>query len=225
MSDELHTRGDTQREHWDAVLAAKPAFFGAAPSAAARAALQVFTQEGGGVKKLLELGAGQGRDTLFFAQHGLHATALDYSRAGLATLSKKAESLGLSRWIQPLCHDVRAPLPFADEAFDACYSHMLFCMALETGELERLCSEVRRVLRTGGLHIYTVRTTDDPQYGVGAQCGADMYEVPGGFVVRFFSEAAVGLLARGYELLALDRFVEGSLPRKLFRVTLRKKPG
>jgi len=222
MSDDADARGDTQREHWEAVLAAKPALFGETPSEAARAALKVFKQEG--CDRLLELGAGQGRDTVFFGQNGLHVTALDYSRAGIEALSNRAKALGLSRCIKSLCHDIRTPLPFEGAAFSACYSHMLFCMALETDELERLAGEVRRVLRPGGLHIYTARTTADPQYGTGVQRGADMYEIASGFVVHFFSEETVARLARGYELLSLERFDEGPLPRKLFRVTLRKKP-
>ncbi len=56
-------------------------------------------------------------------------------------------------------------LPFDEETFDACCSHMLFCMALTTSELEFLSSEVRRVLKPGGLCVYTVRTTKDPNRG------------------------------------------------------------
>jgi hypothetical protein len=47
-------------------------------------------------------------------------------------------------------HDMREPLPLSDDSIDASYSHMLFCMALTNGELERLALELRRVLRSGG---------------------------------------------------------------------------
>lgn len=115
------------------------------------------------------------------------------------------------------------PLPFDDASFDACYSHMLYCMALGTPELERLSLEVCRVLKPGGLNVYTVRHTGDPQYGTGIARGEDMYEISGGFIVHFFSRGKVEHLARGFEILSIDEFEEGTLPRKLFRVTLRKK--
>ena len=48
-----------------------------------------------------------------------------------------------------------------------------------------------------------------------------MYEV-GGFIVHFFDKEKVERMAKGYEILSVDPFEEGKLPRKLFRVTLRK---
>ena len=98
---------------------------------------------------------------------------------------------------------------------------MLYCMALPTPRLEALSAEVRRVLRPGGLQIYTVRSTADPDCGAGTSHGDDMYEA-GGFVVHFFSRDLVERLARGFDLLDITELEEGSLPRRLFRVTQRK---
>jgi hypothetical protein len=56
---------DRQREHWTTTFAAHAEMFGATPSAPAQAAVGVFLTEG--KTELLELGAGQGRDALFFA--------------------------------------------------------------------------------------------------------------------------------------------------------------
>ena len=44
----------------------------------------------------------------------------------------------------------------------------------------------------------------------------------GGFIVHFFDMGMVEHLAHAYAILAIDEFEEGGLPRKLFRVTLRK---
>ena len=122
----------------------------------------------------------------------------------------------------PFRHDVRDPLPFAESTFDGCYSHMLFCMALITAELECLFSDVWRVLKPGGLCIYTVRHSKDPWYGTGINRGEDICEV-GGFVVHFFTWEKVIHLSKGYLVRRVDEFDEGDLPRKLFRVTLRKE--
>ena len=41
-------------------------------------------------------------------------------------------------------------------SFDACYSHMLFCMTLTTKQLEFIFQKLKRVLKPKGLVVYTV---------------------------------------------------------------------
>ena len=195
--------------------------FGSQPSAPARKALELFQSEK--IQKVLEIGGGQGRDTSFFAQGGLRVAVLDYAESGVKNIAHKAAALNLSDAITALRHDVRNPLPFDDGSFDACYSHMLFCMALSTVEIERLSREIWRVLKPGGLNVYTVRHSGDPQYGTGIARGDDMFESTGGFTVHFFSREKVEQLAQGFDILSIDEFEESTLPRRLFRVTLRKK--
>ncbi|MDR0477733.1 MAG: class I SAM-dependent methyltransferase [Desulfobulbaceae bacterium] len=120
-----------------------------------------------------------------------------------------------------MLHDVRQALPFANSSFDACYAHMLFCMALTTPELHFLSSEIKRVLKPKGICVYTVRHTGDAHYKTGIHRREDMYEV-GGFIVHFFSKEKIDELAAGYEVLDIHQFEEGGLPRKLFRVTMEK---
>ena len=41
--------------------------------------------------------------------------------------------------------DIRKKLPFEDNSIQACYSHMLYCMALTTIDLEKLNNEILRI--------------------------------------------------------------------------------
>ena len=219
MSSELH-RGslDAQRKHWDRALSERADRFGTEASEPARATADRLRRER--LRTLLEVGAGQGRDTLFFAEMGFEVHALDYAASAIETINRKARQAGLSARTAAAQHDAREPLPFPDRSFDACYSHMLFCMALTAAELRSLAREILRVLRPGGLCIYTARTTDDPDFGKGKHHGECLYE-SGGFIVHFFSAETVKRLADGYEILEIERFEEGTLPRKLVRVTMR----
>ena len=210
---------DGQKQHWDRMLETRPGMFGRDPSEPARAAAEVFRADG--ARRVLELGGGQGRDTFFLAESGFSVDVLDYSEAGVEAMRAKARELGFMDKVSPAQHDVRRPLPFPDDSFDACYSHMLFCMALTTAELDALSREILRVLKPGGLCVYTARNTSDADYGKGLHRGEDLYETQG-FIVHFFDRAKVERLARGYQLVSVDEFEEGKLPRRLFRVTLKK---
>ena len=198
-------------------MSSKADRFGSEPSESAVAAAARFAEHR--ISDVLELGAGQGRDTLFLADQGLEVAALDYADAAFATISGKAAASSAA--VTCVRHDVREPLPFSDSSFDGCYSHMLFCMALSTSDLEALAVEVRRVLRPGGLVTYTARTTDDAHFGTGIDRGDDMYE-HGGFIVHFFSPHLVERLADGFEIIDQFFFTEASLPRRLVSVTMRK---
>jgi len=201
------------------VLAGRADRYGLAPSTPAEWAGRLFEEYG--VVDVLELGAGQGRDSLHFARLGMHVHALDFAGAGAEAIRGKAREAALTESLHASVHDCCEPLPFGEASFDACYSHMLICMALTTPQLDQLSAQVHRVLRPGGLHVYTARTTADPDYGSGVAHGDDLYE-SNGFVVHFFSRELVERLARGFELIEVAEFEEGDLPRRLFRVAQRK---
>jgi SAM-dependent methyltransferase len=208
-----------QRRHWSAVLESRADRYGTTASAPAEHAADLFARAG--AHDVLELGAGQGRDSLHFAERGFNVRALDFAESGVLAIRAKAEEARLQGSLRASVHDCREPLPFADNSFDACFSHMLFCMALTTAQLTALSAEVLRVLRPGGIHVYTVRSTADPDCGAGLACGDGLYE-SSGFIVHFFSRELVTRLARGFELVEIFEFEEGDLPRRLFRVTLVK---
>ena len=99
----------------------------------------------------------------------------------------------------------------------------IFSYKLElTKDLDKLNSEIHRILKPGGINIYTVRNTDDGDYKKGIHRGEDLYEIDG-FIIHFFSKKTIQNLINGYENLSIDYFEEGSFPRKLFFVYNKKK--
>jgi SAM-dependent methyltransferase len=127
----------------------------------------------------------------------MDVTALDYDSEGLAELSDAAAAAVLSGKLSTATHDLRSPLPLSQESVDAVFSHVLFNMALTTDQLTALASEVRRVLRPGGWHIYTVRHFGDPRAGTGVDRGDNMTE-QGGFIVHFFDRDLINRVGEGF---------------------------
>ena len=211
---------DQQSQYWEKNFLSKPEMFGLDPSEAAINTLKTFKKEN--IKKVVELGAGLGRDTLFFAKNLINVEALDYSPAAIKIINKKSLEHKLSNLISTQIFDVRKKLPFEDNSIEACFSHMLYCMALSTVELKYLNSEICRILKPGGFNIYTVRHIDDGDFKNGEHIGEDLYENDG-FIVHFFSEEKVKQIADGFNIINIEKFEEGVFPRKLFRVILKKK--
>jgi SAM-dependent methyltransferase len=207
---------EIQQRHWQDIYAAHPGMYGEQPSAPAVHAADVFRTAG--ATDVLELGAGHGRDALYFAREGFTVQATDFSPTGLEQLRDAAQAQGVAGQVTAVVHDVRDPLPLPDASVDAAFAHMLLCMALSTKEIQAVGGEIRRVLRPGGLLVYTVRHTGDAHYGAGTAHGDDIYE-HGGFAVHFFDRGLVDALADGWTLDEVHAFEEGDLPRRLWRVT------
>ena len=174
-----------------------------------------------GATTVLELGAGQGRDTLYLARRGLHVHALDYAPEGLDAIDAKAGAAGLADRVTVEIHDVRQRLPFADASVDVVPLAHAVLHGAHDARARAARRRLRRVVRPGGLVVYTARTTDDAHYGAGIAHGDDMYE-HGGFVVHFFDRALIDRLAAGFTLVDVTEFTEGELPRRLARVTMRR---
>jgi len=193
--------------------------FGLEPSIAAKKTLVLFKEKN--IKKIVELGAGLGRDTIFFANNSIHVEALDYSSSAIKIINEKAKKNNLLNLISAKNFDIREKLPFDDNSIEACFSHMLYCMALSDLDLENLNNEIYRVLKPEGLNIYTVRHTGDSDYKNGVHIGEDLYQNDG-FIVHFFSKDKINQISKGFQVLEVENFEEGKFPRKLFKVILKK---
>ena len=92
-------------------------------------------------RSLLEIGAGTGQDSVFFADAGLAVTAVDLS----PEMVRKCQDKGLSAAVRDVKH-----LNFPDESFDAVFT--LNCLLhVPNDDLPEALSAIRAVLRPGGL--------------------------------------------------------------------------
>ena len=192
--------------------------FGLEASEPAKKSLKIFQENSS--KLIVELGAGLGRDSIFFAKNKISVNSLDYSKTGINIINKKILDNNLQN-ITTKVFDIRKKLPFQDNSIDACFSHMLYCMALTSAELSYLNNEILRILKPNGFNIYTVRNEYDGDYKNGIPRGEDMFEIDG-FIVHFFTKEKVYSLMDGFKNILLENFEEGSFPRKLYFVVNKK---
>ena len=210
-----------QKLHWDETYKMED-FFGPKPSLFAEKSLEILKKEG--VEVLLELGCGQGRDTWLFARNGISVYAMDYSDQGICQMREKAKEHGVDKLITLKVRDVRRGIPLPDSSIDAIYSHMFFNMEFREEEMFGVFQECLRVLRPGGLNIYSVRSEHDPHYQKFTHLDEDMYQNPMGFAVHFFTKEKIERLADGYEIESITEFEDPDPPfiKMLYKVMLRK---
>jgi len=204
-------------EVWNKVYKSDSTFFGEEPS---NFAMICFNHmKANNVKKVLELRAGHGRDTNFFASNDIEVEALDYSVTAVEILDKIVKEKRLP--IKSRIFDVKKPLPFPDSHFDAVYSHMLLNMKFSQDELHYIFSEVRRVLKPKCLNLFSVRNHNDKAYRKGREIDKGIYDI-NGFQIRFFTEKEIKDLTakEGFELLWIKEEYEE--PVTLYLVVSRK---
>lgn len=192
--------------------------FGLEASEPAKKSLKIFQENN--INTIIELGAGLGRDSIYFSINNLSVTSLDYSQSGINIINKKINKDKLKN-IKTKVFDIRQKLPFEDNSIDGCFSHMLYCMALSNQNLFDLNKEICRILKPDGLNIYTVRNEHDGDYKNGIHRGEDMYENDG-FIVHFFNKTKINQLTDGFKNIKIESFEEGTFPRKLYFVVNKK---
>jgi SAM-dependent methyltransferase len=192
-------------------------FFGNEPS---RFAILCYEQfEKSNAKRILELGCGQGRDTLFFASNGLDVYALDSSKVAVDNLFKKARERNIPVTLEHF--DARRGIPYGNKYFDAVYSHMFYNMNFTDEELGLLFIESRRLLQNNGLLYFSVRSDKDAQYNTGKKIDTNIYEI-NGFQIRFFTKAQIrSFLSDYFEIKNIIEDYEE--PASLYLVLSHKK--
>ena len=172
-----------------------------------------------GCTTLLELGCGQGRDTIFFALKGLDVHAIDSSKVAIKNLNERTRRENVS--INLKNFDAKRGLPFDNNYFDVVYSHMFYNMNFTDDHLKFLFSESSRVLKDNGLLYFSVRSDKDMVYNKGKQIDNNIYEI-NNFQIRFFTTKQIKYFLN--HNFIISRIIEDhEVPASLYFVFATKK--
>ncbi|GAA5041457.1 SAM-dependent methyltransferase [Thermocatellispora tengchongensis] len=161
--DQLHLWNSLHRRYWNSEERETP-------TSLARFLAHLLPDR----QRILELGCGSGRDAVFLHGQGHAVTATDFSQYAIDENVRFHGDSGVEFRIQ----DLRTPFGFADGAFDAVYARL--SLHYFSDEVTRaVFREIHRVLRPGGLLLFTCRSTDDPLHGEGDRLGPSIYSSQG----------------------------------------------
>lgn len=167
------------------------------PSIFAETAVRFFPQNG----KVLELGAGIGQDSIYFTSFGYRVVSSDIEIDSLSShLSHQSETVVNNITIEKI--DLNNKLPFEDNAFDVVYAH-LSLHYFDINTTKQIFSEIRRILKPGGIIAFLSNSTNDPEYMTGDFLEDDYFLI-GQAKKRYLSLESARELTSQFHPLLLD---------------------
>lgn len=115
--------------------------------------------------KILDLGCGAGRHTIFLAHEGFGTYATDFSEEGMNHLKKYLADNKLDAILQKADMEKQ---PFPDNFFDGIISFGVFYYTDLEG-YKNAVSEMYRILKLGGKALVFTKTSDDYRFGKGRE--------------------------------------------------------
>ena len=119
---------------------------------------------------ILELGCGNGRDSVYFFKEGLKVTAIDASETSIQMLQEKYENENINF----ICDDFVCSSFIYCSQYDYIYSRFSLHAINEDQEVE-LMGNVYNALKKRGLFFIEVRSVNDELCGKGEKVGPDEY--------------------------------------------------
>ena len=129
-------------------------------------------------KYLLDLGCGDGRDSIYFSNKGLSVTAVDFSESGIAKLKMQSQK------IKCIADDIRN-INFSENSFDVIYAH-LSLHYFDDETTSKIFDKLSRILKKGGLIFIKCKSVDDALFGKGEKVDENMYKK--GHTRHFFTK-------------------------------------
>lgn len=167
------------------------------PSIFAEQVIDLFPHSG----DLLELGAGLGQDSRFFAAAGYNVIATDLE-SSILELDQDKMSADIQSRIQFQQMDMRQPFPIEDQSFNIVYAH-LSLHYFERAKTREIFAEIYRILKPEGVFAFLANSTDDPEYNDGFELEKDFFQIDK-TSKRYFSIDSAREFADKFDVVLLD---------------------
>ena len=148
--------------YWNTLYSEKN-YFGTGPTLLALFAKDIIQKYS--VQNILELGCGQGRDSIFFASIGCNVTGTDISKKAIdfVTEIKKQENLDN---LKLFIHDVRKPFDFSDTDFDLVYSNLAL-QFFDIRQLSNIFSNIKKIMKKNSFFLFSTKKPGDKYFNFG----------------------------------------------------------
>ncbi len=178
----------------------RPNVFGTGPTKLAKMANDLIHDNS--IKNILEIGCGQGRDCIFFAEKGYSVETFDISENAIRFVNKTKESFNLKN-LNAIVHDVTEPFSYPNIFFDFVYSNLAL-QFFNIDSLEKIFNNIYRVMKEESTILFSTKKKGDKYYDFGTKISEDAYEHKG--ITRYFYDKSIleHMFEQQFEILHFD---------------------
>ena len=169
-------------DYWNNIYG-KDNYFGTGPTKLANLAKTLFDDS---TKNILELGCGQGRDAIFFAQLGYRVHAFDISKNAINYVQKTKTALGLAN-LNVNVHDILNPITLDSEP-DFVYSNLVL-QFFDSDQLRTILTNISCIMKSGSKFLLSTKKKGDKYHNKGERITDDAFSFKG--VTRYFYESEI----------------------------------
>ena len=178
----------------------RPNVFGTGPTKLAKMANDLIHDNS--IKNILEIGCGQGRDCIFFAEKGYSVETFDISENAIRFVNKTKESFNLKN-LNAIVHDVTEPFSYPNIFFDFIYSNLAL-QFFNIDRLEKIFNNIYTVMKEESTILFSTKKKGDKYYDFGTKISEDAYEYKG--ITRYFYDKSIleHMFEQQFEILYFD---------------------
>lgn len=158
------SNGHCAPDLWDREYAQAPTIPSSLRAAPAHALVELMKVCEFPAARALDLGCGNGRNSIFLASLGMQVTALDFCPKAVALALERVEEAGLSGSVDLVNQNLLDGIPGGDESYDLVVDAYSLCHFTRDEDQRRVVNEVARVLKPGGYFIKIHVDSSDVYY-------------------------------------------------------------
>lgn len=186
-------------EFWEKSFVEYQTMWGFEPTVSAVVANSFFVEKG--IKNVLIPGIGYGRNAKVFIDSGINVTGIEISQTAI---DLAVRHYGTAMKIH---HGSVSEMPFDKKLFDGIFCYGLIYL-LNGEERKKLIADCFNQLQPNGFMIFSVISTNSPNYGIGKQIGKNHFEIPQGARLFFYDENSVKQEFENYGLIEYSEIDE-----------------
>ena len=165
--------------YWNDIYS-KQNYFGTGPTILALEAHELIKNNS--ITNILELGCGQGRDSLFFANFGHNVIATDISENAINSVKKIKNEQNIEN-LELHLHDTLNPFNFTDLKFELIYSNLAL-QFFNLKQLSGILSNIKKIMKPNSFFLFSTKKSGDKYFNFGNKISENSFEYNG--ITRFF---------------------------------------